>query len=64
MLPSVHLYDHFLFKVHKIHDIATDRFLSPKLRTSYILPPQSGPKKAFGISLLLPELPSEVSSIR
>ena len=33
MLPSVQLYDHFLFKVHKIHNISPNWLLATKLET-------------------------------
>lgn len=44
MLPSVQLYDHLLFKVHKIYNITANWLLATKLETCYLsvsqIPPQ------------------------
>ena len=36
VLPSVQLYDHFLFQVHKIHNLTANGLLATKLETFYL----------------------------
>jgi len=36
MLPAVQLHDHFLFEIHKIHNIPANGLLATKLETFYL----------------------------
>ena len=36
MLPTVQLYDHFLFEVHKIHYLPANRLLATEFETFYL----------------------------
>jgi hypothetical protein len=49
------LYDHFLFKVHKIHNISPNRLLATKLETFYLSISQMPPQMPLCIRRVFPE---------
>jgi len=55
VLPSVQLYDHFLFEVHKIHNITANWLLTTKLETFYLSVSQVPPQMSLCIRRVFPE---------
>jgi hypothetical protein len=55
VLPSVQLYDHFLFEVRKIHNLTANGLLATKLETFYLSVSQIPPQMSLCIRRVFPE---------